>query len=171
MGSIRTARVLVVANRTAATPRLLAEVRRRARAGPSEFTQLIPDAKNRVSADWTLDTAVPLLRRAAGKPVANCVGGPDAWQAVQDAVRSGDFDEIIVSTLSRRHSQWLRRDLVRRIDGLGLPVTAVIGDDVPRVRPRDAPHKSVDQNAADLMGAWKIMLPRDVRRRDERRAR
>ena len=84
---------------------------------------------------------------------------------------SGDFDEIIVSTLSRRHSQWLRRDLVRRIESLGLPVTAVIGDDAPREHPSDAVHKSVDQNAADLMGAWKIMLPRDVRRRDERRAR
>lgn len=171
MASMRTARVLVVANRTAATPRLLAEVRRRARAGTCEFTLLIPDAKNRASADWTLDTAVPLLRRAAGKPVASCVGGPEAWQAVQDAVRSGDFDEIIVSTLSRRHSQWLRRDLVRRIESLGLPVTAVIGDDAPREHPSDAVNKSVDQNAADLMGAWKIMLPRDVRRRDERRGR
>ena len=171
MASIRTTRVLVVANRTAATPRLLAEVRRRARAGTSEFTLLIPDARNRASADWTLDTAVPLLRRAACKPVASCVGGPDAWQAVQDAVRSGDFDEIIVSTLSRRHSQWLRRDLVRRIESLGLPVTAVIGDGAPREHPSDAVNKSVGQNAADLMGAWKIMLPRDVRRRDERRAR
>ena len=168
---MRTVRVLVVANRTAATPRLLAEVRRRARAGSCEFTLLIPDAKDRAAADWTLDTAVPLLQRAAGKPVASRVGGPDAWPAVQDAVRSGGFDEIIVSTLSRRRSQWLRRDLVRRIESLGLPVTAVIGDDAPREHPNHSPHKSVDESAADLMGAWKIMLPRDVRRRDERRPR
>ena len=42
------------------------------------------------------------------------------------AIHEGDFDEIIVSTLPRQRSKWLRRDLVRRIEGLGLPVTAVI---------------------------------------------
>jgi hypothetical protein len=36
------------------------------------------------------------------------------------------FDEIIVSTLRPRMSKWLRRDLIRRIEGLGLPVTAIV---------------------------------------------
>jgi hypothetical protein len=36
---------------------------------------------------------------------------------------------VIVSTLPRKTSKWLRRDLIRRIAGLGLPVTAVVPDD------------------------------------------
>ena len=67
------------------------------------------------------------MERAAQGKVAGLVGGPgDPFDAVERALRESDFDEIIVSTLPKQRSKWLRRDLVRRIEGLGLPVTAIV---------------------------------------------
>jgi hypothetical protein len=122
-----TTRILIVANRTAATPRLLDEVRRRAQAAPCEFALLIPGGDAR-GVEWGPGTALPLLRRAAQGPVEGLTGGADPVAAVEEAVATGRFDEIIVSTLPRRLSAWLRRDLVRRIERLGLPVTAIVPD-------------------------------------------
>jgi hypothetical protein len=126
MESQQTARVLIVANRTAATPRLIEAVRRRAEAGPCEFALLIPDVTDRKQADWTLETALRLMRRPARGQVEGLVGGPDPFESVRAAVQRGDFDEIIISTLPRKVSKWLRRDLIRRVEGLGLPVTAIV---------------------------------------------
>jgi hypothetical protein len=118
-------RILVVANRTAATPLLMEAVRERAAAGPCSFTLLIPDEPRKGGADWTLETAIPLVERSAGGPVEGIVGEKDPFEAVKSALQDPGYDEVIVSTLPRRVSEWLRRDLPHRIEKLGVPVTTV----------------------------------------------
>ena len=120
-----TRRVLVVANRTASTPALLKAVDDRAQEGPCTFALLIPHEPHKGGADWTLDTALPLLERAAGASVDGIVGAEDPFEAVQAALNEPGFDEVIISTLPKRVSEWLRRDLPHRVQGLGVPVTTI----------------------------------------------
>jgi hypothetical protein len=130
-------RVLVVANKTAATPGLLEAVRERAGGGPCTFTLLVPNTahglhrvvdpedQDRSEAETTLELALPLLSEAAGRRVEGLIGDPDPLTAIQDAVNLHGFDEIILSTLPTRVSRWLRLDLPHKVAGLGLPVTTV----------------------------------------------
>ena len=130
-------RVLVVANRTAATPALLETVRARAAKGPVTFALLVPASAHGLArladpedastseAHASLDLALPLLEEAAGAPVEGLVGDPDPFLAIQDAVNAQGFDELIISTLSPRVSRWLRLDVPRRLTVLGLPITTV----------------------------------------------
>ena len=132
------ARVLIVAHRTAATPPLLDAVRERAARGPCTFTLLVPrhaHGLHRVvdpedvaedEASSVLELALPLLEEAAGAPVEGIIGDHNPLDAVQDAVNMRGFDEIIVSTLPTRVSRWLRMDLPSKASGLGLPVTTVV---------------------------------------------
>ena len=135
-------RVLVVAHKTAATPSLIEAVRERAARGPCTFTLLVPNTVHgfervmdpedaaQTEAAAVLDLALPLLREAAaGAPVEGRIGVAEPLAAVQDAVNLGGFDEVIVSTLSRRVSRWLKLDLPSKITGLGLPVTTVTADE------------------------------------------
>jgi hypothetical protein len=137
MESSTPVRVLVVANRTAATPALVEAVRERASRGPARFTLLVPHTAHGLhrlvdpedqgmsEAEQTLDIAIPLLEEAAGGQVEGIVGDAEPLAAIQDAVNMHGFDEIIISTLSQRFSRWLKLDLPSKASGLGLPVTTV----------------------------------------------
>jgi hypothetical protein len=121
-------RVLVVAHRTAATPRLLDEVHSRARRSNCTFTLLVPRPywdPDTEEAAITLELALPLLTEAAGGAVEGIVGDTDPFVAVQQALEQDDFDELIISTLPVHVSRWLRRDLPHRVQEFGLPVTVV----------------------------------------------
>jgi len=139
------ARVLVVANQTAATPALIEAVRERAQESPATFTLLVPNPahglhrvvdpedQDRSEADDVLGRALPLLQEAAGAPVEGMVGVAEPLAAIQDAVNLHGFDEIIISMLPKRVSKWLRLDLPHKAAGLGLPVTAVTAEKVERI--------------------------------------
>jgi hypothetical protein len=126
--SEREAHVLVVAYRTAATPRLLDAVAERARRGPCRFTLLVPRPywdPDTEEAELVVELATPLLEKAAGGHVDSVIGGSDPVEAVRGLLAGTAVDEIIVSTLPQRVSHWLRRDVPSRLQALGVPVTHV----------------------------------------------
>lgn len=135
--SDRPARVLIVANRTATGPALQEAVRRRASAGSATFYLLVPsephgahrlidpEVSGRDDAVARLDAALPLLSEASGQPVDGHVGDADPIAAISDTLQAGEFDELIISTLPRRLSRWLRLDLPSKAHGFGLPVLHV----------------------------------------------
>jgi hypothetical protein len=132
------ARVLIVANKTAATPALIEAVRERAARGGASFTLLIPNTarglhalvdpedQGQGEAEQMLELAIPLLEAAAGAPVDGMIGVPEPLAAIQDAINIHGYDELIISTLPQRVSKWLKLDLPSKVAGLGLPVTTVI---------------------------------------------
>jgi hypothetical protein len=127
--------VLIVANRTAATPGLLDEVRRRTAEGPCRFALLVPrpywDADTEESG-ITLELAIPLIEEAAGGRVNGLIGDEDPVRAVEAALAQGHYDEIVVSTLPARVSRWLHMDLPARLHRFGLPVTVVTAKEADR---------------------------------------
>jgi hypothetical protein len=135
MASTASASVLIVAHRTAATPLLLNAVRARASRSDCSFTLLVPRPywdPDTDEATATLELAIPLLEEAAGRHVDGVIGDSDPFIAVRDAVTSIGIDEIIISTLPARVSQWLRRDLPHRVEQFGLPVTVVTAQQAER---------------------------------------
>jgi hypothetical protein len=131
------ARILVVAHQTAATQGLLDAVRERAGQGPAKFHLVVPSQPQGMhkvvdpqdtgtnEANVVLRDALPQLSRAAGAEVTGSIGDSEPLMAIQDALNLGSYDEIIVSTLPRRVSRWMKLDLVSKTKGLGLPVTHV----------------------------------------------
>jgi hypothetical protein len=129
--------VLVVANRTAGSPELVEALKERAGRGPVKFHLLVPSTPHGVAwaadmhsgggeAENDLQAAVERLRAEGLEVDDGKVGDPDPVAAVEDAVNFKEFDEIIVSTLPKHLSKWLKVDLPHRVErATGKPVTHV----------------------------------------------
>jgi uncharacterized membrane-anchored protein len=130
------ARVLVVTNKTDATPAVVEAVRERAIAGPTSFFVLVPNpahvAFDRVSEDTSLgekvlDRALPKLEEPAGGEVAGRVANsPNAFDDIVEELGRRSYDEIILETLPSHVSHWLHVDLPERVAELGYPLKTVM---------------------------------------------
>jgi hypothetical protein len=131
-------RVLVVANRTLTSDALRAELARQAATGAelrvvapilasrahyiaSDIDAELADARARVAAtlEWAQDSGVALTGR---------VGDPNvALGAIEDELRRAGADEVLISTLPVRQSNWLETGIVARLqDELEIPVTHLV---------------------------------------------
>jgi hypothetical protein len=130
------ARVLVVANRTAESDELLEALVGRVEQGPAEFFLVVPATPhggtwmtdmNAGSQDEEAHLERALKRwRDVGLVVDGKMGDPDPLAAAQDAANMGEYDEVIVSTLPKRLSKWLKLGLPAKVaHATGLPTEHV----------------------------------------------
>ena len=130
-------KILVVANRTADSPDLIAVLRERAARDRIDFTLLVPAVPHGfawaadMKAGWSeaalrADRAGGRIRQAGLELEEVIVGDPDPFAAVGDVLHAREFDEVVVSTLPRTISRWLAVGLPARLRRMiELPVTEV----------------------------------------------
>lgn len=135
-------RYLVVANQTLGGDHLAEKVRDCLAAGSARFHILVPATQPQDHAVWTegeaqavaqqsLDRALERFRQL-GADADGEVGDESPLEAIADAVRDQEFDEIILSTLPPGVSRWLRQDLPHRVErSFEIPVTHVVGQPEP----------------------------------------
>jgi hypothetical protein len=121
-------RLLVVANRTESAPRLLEEIKERARAG-CQIALMVPPERHPEAPDWTPEEALRLASRAAGdRPVTVVDCGEDAAATIGALAERGEYDEILLCTPREHHEHWHRHTLPKRIQALGIPVSVIPPD-------------------------------------------
>jgi hypothetical protein len=117
--------IVVVANETAASRRLVELIEARAGGGSVQVTVVAPVNQPRqgyvvyydtrkAAARRRLDKTLDLLRRE-GVPATGVVVETDPVSALRDAIHQLEPDEIIVSTHPQQKSGWLRRNAVEQM--------------------------------------------------------
>ena len=131
---------LVVAGRSADYPGLADALRLHRAAVPTSFTLLVPAVPQGFA--WATDMhsgwpaaadraarAAKRMREAGLDLTETIVGDPDPFAAVGDVLHARRFDEVVVATLPRGVSTWLRIGLPARLGRVtDLPVTRICVD-------------------------------------------
>lgn len=132
--------VLVVAGKSAEYPGLVEALRLHRAGVPTSFTLLVPAVPNGFAWATDMHSGWPAAAdraehaakrmRAAGLDLDEAiVGDPDPFAAVGDVVHARHFDEIVVATLPRGVSSWLRIGLPARLGRVtNLPITRICVD-------------------------------------------
>jgi GABA permease len=128
---------MVVANRTADSPELIAALRKRCTRSFVRFTLLVPAVPYGLAWAADMKAGAPAaaaqaeagarrMRRSGLDLERAIVGDPDPLSAVGDALHTGGYDEVIVSTLPRGVAHWFRLSLPDRLRRLtDIPVSHV----------------------------------------------
>jgi GABA permease len=118
-------RILVVANETVGGPELRSEIQARAGDRRTKVLVVCPALNSplrhwasdeddaRAAAQLRLDQSLESMR-SVGLDVQGEIGDGDPLQAIEDAVRTFQPDELIVSTHPAGRSHWLERGVVDR---------------------------------------------------------
>lgn len=118
---------LVVGNQTLDSPTLAAAIMQRTGRGPATFHVVVPATPIKGGLTWDEDEARDVARerleamlarlRAQAVEVTGEIGAPDPIEAVEDAIRGREVDEILLSTLPSGISRWLGQDVPSRLKG------------------------------------------------------
>jgi hypothetical protein len=144
------AHVIVLANRTAASPELVDALVRRARRGPIVATLVMPAAgpgsAARTEAKARLDAALETWRKAGIERCDGVVCDPVPLEALTEVWDPMRHDEVVVCTLPGQSSRWVSSDLpasVARYTGVSVQhVVAHDPEDAPQTSPAPAHEKS-----------------------------
>jgi hypothetical protein len=130
---------LVVANQTLGGEHLVERVRQCLGEGPCRYHIVVPATPQGEQLTWTEGEATGLAQarldralarfRELGAEADGEIGDKNPILAIEDALRQGTFDEIILSTLPPGASRWLKLDLPSRVAArFQLPVTHLVAE-------------------------------------------
>lgn len=140
-----TTHTLVVANQTARGEPLFEELRRRAAASPHTFTVIVPQeggqGQHAERARARLQALLDRLHED-GIPATGGIGDPDPYAAVANALQFYPVDEVIISTLPKMRSRWMRADLIDRVQKITAAPIAHIEVDIAVAEPGETGAKA-----------------------------
>ncbi|MGH9023833.1 MAG: hypothetical protein ACRDV9_12170 [Acidimicrobiia bacterium] len=132
-------RYLLVANQTLGGYHLVVKVRECMALGECTFHVVVPATRPKAHLTWTRGEARALAQRrleealnrfqGLGANVDGSVGDENPMHVIAEALRSGEYDEVLLSTLPPGPSRWLQMDLPHRVERtFNLPVIHVLAE-------------------------------------------